>query len=189
MTESSELERIIKSWAAAYNEEVLKYAQPATVDDSEVRWLICCSWCWWSPGVCWCVSQSDPLSSLHDSAPAGGELCFTGGVCVQVILSSDWLTHSNTDLWLVVSRERDVKISEMETRHNREMSETVTAATNNKNPGIADFWLVNTSEYSLLIGWHIIILISDWSGAGVSEHDVNALATHQIDEKELLVSR
>merc|ERR1719452_408943 len=59
-----------------------------------------------------------------------------------------------------VARERDVKVTEMETQHSREMAETVTAATNNKTPG-----------------------------AGVSEHDVNALATHQIDEKELLESK
>lgn len=60
-----------------------------------------------------------------------------------------------------LAKERDVKIAEMESRHNREMSETVSAATNNKSPG----------------------------AGGVSEHDVNALANHQIDEKELLVSR
>merc|ERR1719154_441777 len=59
-----------------------------------------------------------------------------------------------------VARERDVKVAEMEARHSREMAETVTAATNNKTPGV-----------------------------GVSEHDVNALATHQIDEKELLESK
>ena len=32
-----ELDRIIKSWATAYNEEVLQYAHPAAVNDSEVR--------------------------------------------------------------------------------------------------------------------------------------------------------
>lgn len=35
MTES-DLDRIIKSWATAYNEEVLQYAQPATINDTEV---------------------------------------------------------------------------------------------------------------------------------------------------------
>ena len=32
----SELDRIIKTWAISYNEEVLQYAQPAAVNDSEV---------------------------------------------------------------------------------------------------------------------------------------------------------
>ena len=36
MSSESELDKIIKSWAAAYNEEVLQYSQPATVDDMEV---------------------------------------------------------------------------------------------------------------------------------------------------------
>ena len=58
-----------------------------------------------------------------------------------------------------VCRERDLKLEEMESRHCREITETVAAATNNKNPG------------------------------GVSEQDVNALATFQIDEKELLSSK
>ena len=35
MTES-ELDRIIRTWATAYNEEVLQYAQPPAVEDSEV---------------------------------------------------------------------------------------------------------------------------------------------------------
>merc|ERR1711936_900238 len=49
----------------------------------------------------------------------------------------------------------------MEARHCKEITETVAAATNNKNPGTG----------------------------GVSEQDVNALATFQIDEKELLASK
>ena len=61
-----------------------------------------------------------------------------------------------------VARERDLKLADMEARHSREMAETVAAATSNKHPG---------------------------GGAGVSEHDVNALAAHQIDEKELLESK
>ena len=36
MTES-DLDRIIKAWATSYNEEVLQYAQPAAVNDSEVN--------------------------------------------------------------------------------------------------------------------------------------------------------
>ena len=36
MTES-DLDRIIKSWATAYNEEVLQHAQPASINDTEVK--------------------------------------------------------------------------------------------------------------------------------------------------------
>ena len=39
MTES-DLDRIIKTWATSYNEEVLQYAQPAAVNDSEVNFII-----------------------------------------------------------------------------------------------------------------------------------------------------
>ena len=43
MTES-DLDRIIKTWATSYNEEVLQYAQPAAVNDSEVNFIMltCC---------------------------------------------------------------------------------------------------------------------------------------------------
>merc|ERR1719270_3145405 len=34
-----------------------------------------------------------------------------------------------------VARERDLKLADMETRHSREMAETVAAATSNKPPG------------------------------------------------------
>ena len=40
MQGDSELDKIIKSWARAYNEEVLQYSQPAAVDDSEVIFLL-----------------------------------------------------------------------------------------------------------------------------------------------------
>ena len=40
MQGDSELDKIIKSWATAYNEEVLQYSQPAAVDDSEVIFLL-----------------------------------------------------------------------------------------------------------------------------------------------------
>ena len=39
MTES-DLDRIIKAWATSYNEEVLQYAQPAAVNDSEVNFIM-----------------------------------------------------------------------------------------------------------------------------------------------------
>ena len=41
MTES-DLDRIIKTWATSYNEEVLQYAQPAAVNDSEVNFIMVC---------------------------------------------------------------------------------------------------------------------------------------------------
>jgi len=121
----SELDRIIKTWAISYNEEVLQYAQPAAVNDSEVF--------------------ADVYHNLIHSPLS------------QTLLQ---LEANYASVVEAVARERDGKLSDMETRHAREMSETVTAATNNKNPG-----------------------------TGVSEHDVNALATHQIDEKELLISK
>ena len=41
-TTESDLDKITKSWAASFNEEVLQYAQPATVNDMEVGiWLSC----------------------------------------------------------------------------------------------------------------------------------------------------
>jgi len=126
MQGDSELDKIIKSWATAYNEEVLQYSQPAAVDDSEVF--------------------ADVYHNLIHS-PLSQTLLQLEANYASVIES--------------VARERDSKLSDMETRHSREMQETVTAATNNKTPGTG----------------------------GVSEHDVNALATHQIDEKELLMSK
>lgn len=58
-----------------------------------------------------------------------------------------------------VCRERDSRLSDLEARQGREMSETVSAATGDSQPG------------------------------SVSEHDVNALAAHQVDERELLTSK
>ena len=124
MTES-ELDRIIRTWATAYNEEVLQYAQPPAVEDSEVF--------------------ADVYHNLIHS---------------PLSMTLLQLEANYASVVEAVARERDVKMAEMEARHSREMAETVTAATNNKTPG-----------------------------AGVSEHDVNALASHQIDEKELLESK
>lgn len=58
-----------------------------------------------------------------------------------------------------VCRERDLRLADLEARQDREMTETVAAATGDRNPG------------------------------AVSEHDVNALATHQVDEREMLTSK
>jgi len=122
----SELDRITKSWATAYTEEVLQYAKPATVNDMEVF--------------------ADVYHSLIHSP-----LSLT---LLQLEASYAAVVES-------LCRERDLKLSEMEARHCKEITETVAAATNNKNPGTG----------------------------GVSEQDVNALATFQIDEKELLASK
>ena len=62
----------------------------------------------------------------------------------------------------VLCRERDARLADMEAKHDQEMTETVAAATGSRKQA---------------------------GGSGVSEHDVNALAVHQIDEKELLVSK
>jgi hypothetical protein len=60
----------------------------------------------------------------------------------------------------MLARERDCRLAELDARQAREMAETVAAATGQTNkPGT------------------------------VSEHDVNALAAHQVDERELVASK
>lgn len=120
------LEGLVRDWANAYTEEVLDFAQPPTVNDSEVF--------------------ADVYHSLIHS-PLSETL---------LQLEATYAMSVET-----LCRERDGRLSEMEDRHAREMSETVAAATNDKNPG----------------------------PGSVSEHDVNSLASHQMDEKQLLISK
>lgn len=58
-----------------------------------------------------------------------------------------------------VCRERDLRLSDLDSRHSKQMTETVAAATGDNCPGT------------------------------VSEQEVNALAVHQVDERELLTSK
>jgi len=121
----SDLDAVVRNWSAAYTDEVLEFAQPAAVNDSEVF--------------------GDVYHSLIHSP-----------------LSMTLLQLEATYAMAVdtVCKERDSRLGEMEARHSKEMTETVAAATNPKSPNM-----------------------------GVSEHDVTALAGHQIDEKELLASK
>jgi len=119
------LDALVRNWANAYTEEVLEFAQPATVNDSEVF--------------------ADVYHSLIHSPLS------------QTLLQLEASYAMSVE---AVCKEKDNRLADLEARHVKEMSETVAAATNSKNPN-----------------------------SGVSEHDVTALATHQIDEKELLVSK
>jgi len=122
---AGDLDTVVRNWAAAYTEEVLEFAQPAAVNDSEVF--------------------GDVYHSLIHSPLSETLLQLEASYAMAVE---------------AVCRERDTRVAEIEARHLKEMTETVAAATNPKN-----------------------------SAMGVSEHDVTALAGHQIDEKELLVSK
>jgi len=122
---SSDLDIVVRNWAAAYAEEVLEFAQPAAVNDSEVF--------------------GDVYHSLIHSPLSETLLQLEASYAMAVE---------------TVCKERDTRLAEMEARHAKEMTETVAAATNPRSANM-----------------------------GVSEHDVTALAGHQIDEKELLVSK
>jgi len=117
---------LVRDWATAYTEEVLEFAQPPTVDDSEVF--------------------ADVYHSLIHSPLSETLLQLEASYAAAVE---------------VLCRERDNRLGEMEDRHNKEMAETVAAATNEKNPGVGL----------------------------VSEQDVNSLDSHQMDERQLLASK
>ena len=101
------------------------------------------------------------------------DMCLVQGK--QVELNSDWLLLLNTDLWLV---DRSYIVGHLHGEH--EVSLAVPYINDARlrckqlflelqvNTG---FWLADSYWYSALIGWHKLLLISDWLQNWEQEED------------------
>lgn len=115
------LEEVVRAWSSAFSEEVLEFAQPPEVNDTEVF--------------------ADVYHSLIHSPLS------------ETLLQLEAAYASSVE---AVCRERDLKLADMEAKHTRDMAEALAAA---------------------------------GSARGYSEEEVGRLASHQLEERDLLTSR